>query len=211
LEFDSSAPKPTPAGTKYSQFLELIKVNVGASWNLVRDKDNRVRSADGRDSILESLDQAKRELLKGQVDPNYLRDRANQEMLKVPATPLHVGDTWELSDITRLDAGQSLTMKSAYTYQGEVERGDRKVHQIDVKTREVEYTIDRDASATLKLVSSRLRPTMLEGVICFDAEQGQVVESRESVRITGDLTYKLLGNDLAGSLDLTMATSAVVQ
>ena len=63
----------------------------------------------------------------------------------------------------------------------------------------------------LNLVSSKLHPTTIEGVIYFDAEQGMVVENRETIHITGDLTFRMQGNDLAGQIDLTMGTSLVVQ
>jgi hypothetical protein len=207
LEFDSSNSKAARTATPYDMFLDLLKANANANWSIVRDQENRVKSVDGRDKLLESLDQAKRELVKKQLDADFLRDRANQEMLRVPAH----GESWELVELMRLDAGQNLTFKNQYTYQGEVDRGGRKLHQIDLVTKEAAYSIDSDAATPLKLVSSKLQPRQMEGVMFFDAGQGQIVECREMVQVTGDVAFRLSGNDLAGQLDLTLGTVSVVE
>jgi hypothetical protein len=192
-------------------FLDLVKVNANSNWSVAIGKENRVKSVDGRDRVLESLDQVKRELLKKQLDGNYLRDQANRELDRIPARPLNVGDSWELSDSMRLDGGQNLNLKTRYTYRGEVDRAGRKVHQIDVDVREVVYVIDADAPPAIKLISSNLQPSMMEGVIYFDAQEGQVVESREAVRITGDIKFSLNGNELAGQDELVLESSSLLQ
>lgn len=211
LEFDSTKPNQPAPGTQFDMFLDLIKANSTATWTVVRGQDNRVLAVEGRDKILDTLDAAKREMLKKQTDPNYLREQANREMDKIPAKPVSKGDSWQLTDTMRLDAGQSLTFKTKYTYQGEVDRNGKKVHQIDVETTDVTYSIDADSPSPLKLASSNLKPKMLEGVILFDNEQGQVVEIRQKVQITGDLKFNWGGNELAGQLDLTMANSTTVE
>lgn len=211
LEFDSSNPNPNRPRTKFDMFLDLIEISANASWTVVRDKDNRVKSIDGRDRMLESLDQTKREMKKKQFDADFLREQANREMLRIPSQPLNRGDSWELAEAMRLEAGQNLNFKHRFTYQGEVEREGKLVHRIDMETIEAVYSIDRDAPTPLKVISSKLQPRMIEGVIYFDAEQGQVVESRESVEIIGDLNFQLDGNDLAGQINLTMGTASIVE
>jgi hypothetical protein len=210
LEFDSSDPNPPKRGTRFDVFLDLVKVNANASWSVLIDKENRIKSVDGRDRVLESLDQTKRELLKKRLDVNYLRDQANRELLRIPSQPVMPGDSWQLRDTMRLDGGQSLVLNTLYTYRGETERSERKLHQIDVDVKEVAYTIDADATL-LKLMSSELRPAMMEGVIYFDADEGMVVESRESVQIEGDIQFSLDGNELGGHLELTLANSVIVE
>jgi hypothetical protein len=211
LSFDSANPNQAPPGTQYDLFLDLIKTNANANWSVNRDKDNRVTSIEGRDKVLDSLDETKRELVKRQIDGTYLRDKANQEMEKVPSKPVSKGDTWELSETMRLEGGQSMTLKTKYTYQGEVDRNGKKVHQIDLEATDVSYAIDADAATPLKLISSNLKPKMVEGVIYFDQEAGQVVEAREKIQITGDLKFTVSGNELAGKIDLTMGSSSVVE
>lgn len=211
LSFDSADPNKAPPGTPYDVFLDLIKANANATWTVVRDKENRVTAIEGRDKVLESVNEAKRELVKRQIDATYLRDKANREMERIPSKPVSKGDSWELSETMRLEAGQSMTLKTKYTYQGEVDRNGKKVHQIDVETTQVSYSIDADAASPLKLASSNLKPMMIEGIIFFDQESGQVVEARDKLQITGDLKFTVSGNDLTGKLDLTMGTSSVVQ
>jgi hypothetical protein len=211
LTYDTASPNQPPPGTQYDMFLDLIKTNANATWTVTRDKENRVTSVDGRDKVLDSLDEAKRELVKRQIDGNYLREKANREMEKIPTKPVTKGESWELSETMRLEGGQSMTMKTKYTYQGEVDRGGKKVHQIDVETNEVSYSIDADAASPLKLASSSLKPKMIEGILYFDQESGQVVEAREKMQIAGDLKFTVSGNELVGKLDLTLGSTSIVE
>ncbi|MGE0757162.1 MAG: hypothetical protein AB7O38_09080 [Pirellulaceae bacterium] len=207
LEFDSRRPEDATSGTRYDTFLDTIRIQAGSSWSVLRGKDHRVKSVDNRDKVLENLDQASRDRLKRALDPGYLRDRANRELDQIPDRPLSPGDSWELADTMRLEAGQRLEFKATYVYRGTVTRDDRLVHQIDKKTTEVQYRVDTDIPGSLALAASRLQPTTVEGVLYFDAERGQIVESRDTVQIAGDLTFRLQDAPLEGRLDLTLTNT----
>jgi len=202
LKFDSAKPDEAKPGTQYDAFLDLIKANSKSAWTVIRDKDNRVVAVEGQDKVLDSLDEEQKNFLKRQVDANYLRDQANEEMDKIPQKPLSKGDTWELNETMRLEAGQNLAIKTKYTYQGSVDHNGKQLHQIDMNASEVKYSIDADAPT--KLASSNLKVKTVEGVMFFDTEKGQVVESRETIHITGELKFNINGMELAGEIDLTM-------
>ncbi len=211
LEFDSTQPDAPPAGTQFDVLLDLIKVNVKANWTVVRDKENRVTAIEGREKVLEGLDEAKRALLQKQLDPAYLRETANKELDKLPMKPVNKGDTWEVTETLRLEQGQNMTFKTKYTYQGTADRNSRQLDKIDVETLEVGYGVDADAPLPLKVKGADLKPKTLEGVIYFDREKGNVVESRSSVQIKGTINFEVNGQELPAQLDLTMTSSSVLQ
>jgi hypothetical protein len=211
LEFDSATPNAPRPRTQFDFFLDLIKLKSTATWSVVRDKENRVKSVDGQDRILEPLDPARRDMIRHQFDAEFLRDQANREMLRVPELALVVGQSWEIDEAMRLDGGQSLKFKNRYTYQGETDQQGARLLRIDFQTIEVEYELVSDGSSPLRLAHSELRPEASEGVLLFDPERGQVVESRESLHITGRLGFLLGDSELAGELELTTKKSAKTQ
>lgn len=211
LEFDSSKPDAPPAGTAFDVILDLIKVNAKASWTVVRGRDNRVTAIEGRDKILEGLDEAKRAMLQKQLDPVYLRDVANKELDKLPNRPVNKGDSWEVTETLRLEQGQNMTFKTKYTYEGLADHNGRQLDKIAAETLEVSYGIDADAALPLKVSSAELKPKSLEGVIFFDREKGNVAESRSSIQIQGKINFDINGQAVPADLDLTISNSSVVK
>ena len=61
------------------------------------------------------------------------------------------------------------------------------------------------------LKSADLKSPESEGVILFDRERGQIVESTSKVRVTGEIIFSLNGKDLPATLDLKMQTATVVK
>lgn len=211
LEFDSTKPDAPASGTMFDAFLDIIKANSKAAWTVTRGKDNRVVSIEGREKILEGLDEAKQALLKKQIDPVYLREVANKEIEKVPAKPVNVGDTWTVTETLRLDQGQSMTFKTKYTYAGTVDREGVHLEQIDTSVEEVKFALDADGGLPLKLKSAELTPTTQEGLIYFDRAKGAIIENRSTVQIKGTLNFEANNMELPAQLDLTMSNSSVVQ
>jgi hypothetical protein len=211
LEFDSTKPDAPPAGTMFDALLDLIKVNAKATWTVVRGPDNRVTAIEGRDKVLEGLDETKKALLQKQVDPVYLRDAANKEMEKLPNKPVKKGDTWEVNETLRLEQGQNMTFKTKYTYQGTADHNGKQLDKIESEVLEVTYGVDADAPLPLKVTSAELKPKTLEGVIWFDREKGNTVETRSSVQIQGTINFEITGMAVPAKLDLTMSTSSVTK
>jgi hypothetical protein len=211
LEFDSAKPDAPAAGTAFDVLLDLIKVNAKATWTVVRGPDNKVTAIEGREKVLEGLDESKKQMLQKQLDPAYLRDAANKEMEKLPGKPVKEGDSWEITETLRLEQGQNMTFKTKYTYRGPTDQNGKKLDKIDSEVLEVNYDVDADAPLPLKVTSAELKPKTLEGVILFDREKGNTVESRSSVQIKGTINFDVNGQAIPAQLDLTMSTSSVVK
>ena len=147
LAYDFRAqPEAPPAGTQFDALLDLIKINAKSTWTVVRGKDNRVIAVEGRDKVLEGLDEAQKAVMKKQLDPMYLRDAANKELERLPSKPVAKGDSWEVTQSLRLEQGQNMTFKTKYTYEGTADRNGKTLDHIDVKVVEVSYGVDADAA-----------------------------------------------------------------
>lgn len=204
LTFDSAKPDAPPPGSPADFLLDLFKAESKATWTTVYGADNRVLAVEGREKILEGLPPALQVMARSQFDPAYLVKAANMELDKIPTTPIKKGDSWERTESVRLEAGQTMTFKNRYQYDGVMEKQGRPLHQISSKTSSVEYTMDADAPSPLKLVASNLKVAESEGQILFDEQLGQIAEENSKVRITGDLTFDVMGMQLPAQLDLTL-------
>jgi len=203
VSFDSVNPDKTAE----SVLTPLLKAAAQATWTLVLDRKDQVVAVEGKDKAFEGLDAKLREAVKGTNDPEYLKQAATLEFLRVPVTPLKVGDTWEQSEPMRLDSAQSLTFKKKYTYKGVVEKDGRKLHQIDVEATEVKLAIEGMGPLMIKLVKSDLKLASSQGTLLFDAELGQVVMDSQTNQIKGPITLGIAGQELPAELDLTLETS----
>ena len=70
----------------------------------------------------------------------------------------------------------------------------------------MDYSL-QDSPLPLTVKSSELKAAESEGVVLFDRDLGQVVESTGSIRITGDITFTVNNMDLPSKLDLKMQSN----
>lgn len=205
LEFDSADADADPPGTAFDFVLDIFKATLKSTWATKMNKDNRVVAIEGRADAFGDLPQTLQDAMKAQLDPEYLKTAANDELDKVPTDSISKGDTWERTSTMRLDSGQKLAFTSEYTYAGTVQEAGRDLHKITLKTLDVDYSADADAP--LKVVQSDLKVTDSDGHFLFDADKGQVVAAKGKVQIKGTLTLEIMGMELPGNLDLTMETA----
>ena len=90
-----------------------------------------------------------------------------------------------------------------YTYDGTVDTNGVKLDKITRQPLKVKLTLADDAPLPFKLKESKLKPEQ-SGTLLFDRDRGRVVERKESMRITGDITFIANGNDLPARLQLTI-------
>jgi len=205
LEFDSEDPDADPPGTQFDVILDIFKATAKSTWTVVMDKDNRVVEIKDRDAAFKDLPQALQDAMQAQLDPEYLKTAANDELDKLPSGPVSQGDSWERTNTVRLDSGQKLTFTNKYTYAGEIARDGKKYARIDTVTTEVDYSAD--ATSPLKVLESDLKVAESKGAILFDMEDGQIVRSQSKVQLKGTLKLEVMGMELPGTLDLTMENS----
>ncbi len=138
------------------------------------------------------------------LDTTELQSNYQQNLDRIPATPLNVGDKWEKTEEQNLGGGQTFIFKRIYEYQGEKMVDGRKLDEITARDESVEYRIRPGGQIPGKVIKSELSIDSSKHTLLFDREKGRVVDMQSRVRVKGDLALELAGNELDGTLDLTM-------
>ncbi|MAD79885.1 MAG: DUF6263 family protein [Pirellulaceae bacterium] len=209
LQFDSADPDADPPGTQFDFVLDIFKATAKSTWATTMSQDNRVVAVEGRDNAFGDLPQNLQDAMKSQLDPEYLKTAANDELDKLPSKPVSPGDSWERTALMRLDSGQKLTFTTKYTYEGRIEQNGKTLEKIVSQTTKVDYSADADAP--LKVVESDLKVAASEGQILFDAAYGQTVLQQSKVQVTGSLKLEINGMELPGELDLTIGNKTTIK
>ena len=173
LSFDSGSPDKKADNPALEVVLDLFRATSKSSWTTILDKNNQIFAIEGRSKLLESLDQNIADAYKKQFDEKYLKEAANKEMEQIPSKPIKKGDSWEIINTMRLEAGQSLTFTTRYEYMGTIEKDGTTLHKIVFAATEVSYDMDDDSPSPLKIIESKLKPTSSKGHILLISKKGR--------------------------------------
>ncbi len=209
LEFDSAKPDAPRPGTQFDVLLDIFEATANSSWEAVMGQDNRVVAIKGRDAAYAELPQSLRDAMKAQIDPEYLKIAANDELAKLPSEPVSPGDSWERTNTIRLDSGQRIKFTNKYTYEGNVQQDGKNLEKITSQTTDVDYFVEGESP--LKVIESDLKVAASEGVILFDPTYGQIVSQQNKVQVKGTLKLEVMGMEFPGQLDLTMENSVTMK
>ena len=211
LTFDSNSPDVENPNPQLQLALDMLRALSGSSYTAILDKNNRAVSVKRDDKSLEGASETVRAMLRGVLDPEYLKQVYNQELDRLPEDPVHQGDTWLRTEVSRLGRGQKFTFETLYEYVGTVEKEGKTLDKITLTTISVNYERDADAASQAKVTQSNLRIEESSGTLFFDRKQGVVVEGRNLMRIKGDLTLSEGGKKVSVELDLTMENTSVLK
>lgn len=210
LQYVFDSANPDNKGTSQLEFLrDIHKAVAKSATTVVLDKSNRVHAVEPEQNLLASLPAEAQAIVKGQLDPEQMKKKANQEIDSLPSEPVNKGDTWVRTESANFGAGQIMTFQNEYTYQGTIEKDGRKLDKITTKVLTVAFALE-DSPLPLKLKGSDLKATESEGTVLFDREKGYTAESSSSIHIVGDIGFTLNDMDLPSKLDLKIKTTATV-
>jgi hypothetical protein len=176
----------------------------------VFDKNDRAVAIETDEDTLGSLPTEVQTLVKSQLDPESLKNAANDEMDQIKREPLNKGDTWERVRTTNFGAGQVMDFKNQFTYEGTIERDGKTLDKITSRVLSVTFALDK-SPLPFSLKSSDLKAAESDGVILFDRERGQTIESTSKIRVTGDIVFVANNMDLPAKLDLKMEQATTVK
>jgi len=211
LTFDSNNPDVENPNPQLQPILEMMRTIAGSSYTTVLDKNNRAVSVKRDDETLEGASDAARAMLKGVLDPEYLKQVSNQEIDRITKDPVDQGDTWLRTEVSRLGGGQKFTFEMLYEYAGTVEKAGKTLDKITITTTSVNYEMDADAASSAKVTQSNLRVEDSGGTLFFDREHGVIVEGRSLMHIKGDMTLSAGGQEYPVELDLTMENTSLLK
>ena len=211
LTFDSNKPDVENPNQQLQHVIDMLRVLSGSSYTVILDKNNRAVSVKRDDKSLEGASETVRAMLRGVLDPKYLKQVYNQELDRLPKNPVNQGDTWLRTEVSRLGGGQKFTFETLYEYAGTVEKKGKTLDKITLTTTSVTYERDANAASLAKVTKSNFHIEESSGTFFFDRKQGVVVEGRYLIRIKGDLTLSAGGKKLSIELDLTIENKSVLK
>lgn len=206
--FDSANPD-----NKGSSPLEVLrdfhKAIARRTTTVVFDKSDRACAIETDDDV-GSLPAELQTLVKSQLDPENLKNTANEELDQIKSEPVNKGDTWERLKTANFGAGQVMDFKTLFTYEGTIERDGKTLDKITSKVLSITFALDK-SPLPFTLKSSDLKAAESQGVILFDRQRGETVESTSNIRVTGDIVFVANNMDLPAKLDLKMERATTVK
>lgn len=206
LAYDSSKPGQKADDPQLQPLVDTWEAMKGLTYIYVLGKDNQPTAIEGLDEVLAKVPAAVAVDLKKELEPQRLIRDYKQGHAFLPDGPVKKGDRWERTEIENIGAGQTLTYKTYYEYQGTVEKNGKTVDKIGVFHNTVTYAIDPSGPLPLKVVNSDMKIESSMGTVYYDRQLGTAIESGSITRITGPMTFEANGMQLPGKLDLTLDT-----
>ncbi len=207
--FDSA--NPDNKGTSDTEAVrDIHKALMRRVSTTTYDKQNKIVSIQSENDVLSTLPVELQNLVKSQLDPENLKKAANEQLDQLPSEPVSKGDSWQRTSNASFGAGQFMEFQTKLTYEGTVEKDGRKLEKITAKALSVNYYL-KDSPLQLVVKSNNLKATETDSVILFDRELGQVVETKSSTHIAGDIVFEVNGMELPSKLDLKMQYSVLVK
>jgi hypothetical protein len=199
LQFDSANPDKKADNPLLEPLMERLRVTAKHPVTTILDDKGKVKEIKLPQGVLESLDESN----KAMFDPVKRKKLAEHFMEFIPDEPVKVGDTWERSSEFDLGSGQTMSLRTKYTYAGTEETDGKKLDKITTTVFDPNLMIDQ-TNKTVQLSKSELKVTESEGAILFDRELGNVQQRASKVRIEGSLTLVIAGKEFDSKLDLTI-------
>ena len=215
ITFDSANPDADKSDNPVLTMLRsLLKATVGMNYTIVLDKDGKVVAIEGIEKVLDKakdLDPMAQELLKSSLSAEKIQREQQQAREVFPDILVRPGEPWERTEVMNIGGGQTLTFKRTYEYKGATEQGGKSLDKIDYKTTAVTYEMEPTAASPAKVTKSDLKVTSSDGAILFDRAAGKIVKREGQVKIAGDMTMEINGQELPTKLDLTIDSTTELQ
>jgi hypothetical protein len=214
VAFDSKDPNPKVDNPQLSFLVDIYKLVSGVSYTVVLDANKKVKAVEGAEKILEKAEGANemvKQALKSRLDAQRLKTQFEQSHSNLPDVLARKGEPWERDEVLDIGSGQTLSFHKKYEYAGEQKKGAATLDKIDVKTTKVAYAMDPNSPSPLKVTKSDLTVDSGDGTILFDREAGRIVSSQNTIHIKGPMTFAAGGQEIPGSLDLTIAGDTELQ
>lgn len=198
VQFDSANPDKKADNPAMEPIFELFRAVCRIPVTVEFDSKNKITAIKLPDGEFEKLPEA----AKDRLSPESLKKSVEQAMAFLPDAPVKKGDTWERSLESNLGAGQTLTFRTKYEYEGTVEKDGKTLDKITGKAFDVNFAIN--GNPMLQVTKSDLKISDSASTYFFDREQGSVTSHDSKTTIAGPLTLVINGMALDGKLDLTV-------
>ncbi len=204
LNFDSGNPDAeTPAGP-LAEVMKFFKLLSKATWTSTLDGDRKLATVEYEESFLSEVP----EMFKSEVTPEKVKKEANTVIARLPGKEIAVGDKWDRNEESSLGQGQTFFFAREFEYLGNEEHNGKQMAKIGITIKSVKYDVEAGGALPLQVKSSELKADGSTGTFWYDIAAKQIVETKETLKITGDLVLVANGQELPSELDLTMKISS---
>ena len=211
LSFDSDNPDKKAPLPQLEPILDILRVISKLKTSYTFNKSDKLLKVGGVEEALKGLDPAVRKTFGDQLSADSLKKKWQNLSDTIPSKPVQVGDKWEHTIVTKLEAGQVLTVKRQYTYTGTIKKGSTTLHRVTTKSLEVSLTQNPPEGSPTKLTEAKLKVAKGTGELLIDVKRGLTVQATDSLQMTGPLKMEINGTSFDGRLDLTIVTKSTVQ
>ncbi|MHC4875345.1 MAG: DUF6263 family protein [Planctomycetota bacterium] len=202
LNFDSGNPKTEAAIPQLSAILVLFDAISSSKYETTFTAPGKIDAVKITGEKYEALDDA----LKAEFSPDRMKMEASQQLERLPANPINVGDKWTRTETSQLGSGQTFEIERTFEYLGTVNEGGRELDRVGISASSVTYAIEPNPALPLQVKDSDLKIAKSSGEFLFDRKLGATVKTTDSITVEGKLTLIANGAELAGDLKLTISS-----
>lgn len=206
LQFDSANPDKKADNPLLEPVLERLRVTFKSPVTVILDDKNHVKEVKFPEGVAESVHESNKSLFNAEKRKKAIEQGRGY----LPDEPVKMGDSWERNLDLDLGGGQTMALRTKYTYAGTVEQDGRTLDKITGQVLDVSYTMEA-SSSPIQVTKSSLKVSESNDVILFDRESGNVQQKTGKFRIEGPMTLVINGTELEGKLDLTLEETTKLQ
>jgi len=206
IEYDS-----TKSEAGQNPLAEFFKALIDAEFTYTYNKkDGKVEKIEGRDAFVKKLTDANpqmKPLLEKILSEKALTEMAEPTFAALPGVEKKVGDTWTKQ--TSLDMGPIGKYENNYTYKFEgPDEKDKKLLKIKVENK-LSYKPGEPGMGGLpfKITTANLNASEAAGTIIYDTEKGRIKSSNMTLKLAGDLSIDISGQNTKVNLEQTQTTT----
>jgi hypothetical protein len=200
MKFDSAVPDAKAPVEQLEPILDLLRTMIKHPTTQVYSKEGSLNKVTIPEAALNSLEGP----LKNEFSAKQISEGIKQEHSRLPNKAVSKGDTWVRKEVMPLGSGQVLNFRVDYTYEGTVKKNGRMLDRITGKVTDAAYEMNGPAVGPLAVKDSDIKPAKSKIDLLFDRQLGRFVETKNLIRVKGDMTFVANGQELPGKLDLTI-------
>jgi len=184
ISFDSTAANP-PA----NPMSDFFKALIGSKLKLTIGKDLKVKSIEGTEDLIKNLGGTNQQMTP--LLQNILNEKALKNMTEPTLAAFPLSDNKEWKNKTDLELGGIGRYITDFTYK--LDGGDKKKVNIEAK---MTYEKPSDSKGLpFKIKSANLESKEGNGSATINAEKGRVESSTMKMKLAGDLTIEVGGQE----------------
>lgn len=194
---------------------ELSNKLEGVKFTITLDSDHQVTKFEGYDEFVKKVSGGNPAIgaaLRTMVPEETLQQTASETFSQLPGKVVATGDTWKRTSKFAMGPIGDMNVNANYTYKGKATVDGTSVDRIDYDAK-MTYSPPKaggGAALPFSVTKGTLKSDEFSGTTHFDPETGRVVNATVKMKLSGDLTFSIQGQDQTMSLKQEMTVTSRV-